>query len=659
MRKFLTSLAAISLIGSLFLGAPASVAAAGTGSAKVYALDDGDYIHADNSREEDGARQTYLSPAGTTMNMQIELIEDGDDADLVDTITFSLKNAVFAGTYNDDNGYGAYDDGDYNDDACYLDWTSGNKTTTPTATITAYLDCNAGTGADGAPDQRTYLNFDVVIPAGGSAVLTVDSAAADVKVFFFAAEDADDIYVGSGSLPAASGDGNCTNPDFSTVNAAQGSAEEAIFAALAGVDQDTDTIIVCDGTFEYEADIENYDGDDLYDGTLTIENESGVDASDIVLDGNSNYNLLHVEDASLDVTGVKFLDADVNGSGAAIYLYDGALTVADSIFNSNNADGSGGAIRAHISDESSITDSSFNNNDAGFRGGAVNVRSATSNTEYLYLDGNVFEGNAADDDGGAVRSGHNIMLSVIDSEFTSNYANDGNDDGGAIYANDDATIGYSVFTENVAGDDAGAVWFDEAAAIEDSVFTRNEAGDGSGNDGGAVYAETSIWLVDSTFTSNFAGDEAGAMFADGLAYVLDSRFINNRSVEWAGAASFAETAWVEGTVFRGNKSRLGGAIDSWGERLYLARSKFINNQATQWGGAIARGYDDGGLTLVGDVDRTTIFRANRSSVGLPVALYRTAGNRLAARQALHVWNAAGAQSHTVRKLHQFNYNIGG
>ncbi len=657
MRKFLTSLAAISLIGSLFLGAPASVAAAGTGSAKVYALEGGDYIHADGSREEDGARQTYLSPAGTTMNMQIELIEDGDDADLVDTITFSLKNAVFAGTYNDDNGYGAYDDGDYNDDACYLDWTSGNKTTTPTATITAYLDCNAGTGADGAPDQRTYLNFDVVIPAGGSAVLTVDSAAADVKVFFFAAEDADDIYVGSGSLPAASGEGNCTNPDFSTVNAAQGSAEEAIFAALAGVDQDTDTIIVCDGTFEYEADIENYDGDDLYDGTLTIENESGVDASDIVLDGNSNYNLLHVENASLDVTGLKFLNADVNDGGAAIYLNDGALTVEDSIFNSNNADGSGGAIRALISDESSITDSSFNNNDAGFRGGAVNVRSATSNTEYLYLDGTVFEGNSAEEEGGAVRSGHNIMLDVWNSEFTSNYSND--NDGGAILANDDATIGYSVFTENVAEDDGGAIYFDERAWIEDSVFTRNEAGDGSGNDGGAVYAEQRTLIVDSTFTSNFAGDEAGAVYSDGLTAVYDSRFINNRSVEWAGAASFAETAWVYDTVFRGNKSRGGGAIDSWGERLFLVRSKFINNQATQWGGAIARAYDEGGLTLVGDVDRTTIFRANRSRVGLPVALYYTEGHRLAARQAVHVWNAAGAQSHIVRKVHQFNYNFGG
>ena len=673
MRKFLTSLAAISLIGSLFLGAPASVAAAGTGSAKVYALDDGDYIHADNSREEDGARQTYLSPAGTTMNMQIELIEDGDDADLVDTITFSLKNAVFAGTYNDDNGYGAYDDGDYNDDACYLDWTSGNKTTTPTATITAYLDCNAGTGADGAPDQRTYLNFDVVIPAGGSAVLTVDSAAADVKVFFFAAEDADDIYVGSGSLPAASGDGNCTNPDFSTVNAAQGSAEEAIFAALAGVDQDTDTIIVCDGTFEYEADIEQYDGDDLYNGTLHIEADNKTDA---ILSGDEDsYQLLNIVDASLDVWGVKFSNGQA-ADGGAIYLNDGDLSIDDSSFFSNEAgeggavflengtidvtdtdftentayNVSGGAIKAYIDGDSSITSSDFYYNEADENGGAVSINTyLDDNDSDFTVDESYFESNEASFDGGAIRTGGDVMLAVDSSEFVDNATVV--DDGGAIYAKTDATVGYSLFTGNHAGDEGGAIMFDRGADVDHSRFTRNDADD----IGGAISADGRSFYSDSLFIANYSDAEAGALYAEDNTNIDDTKFINNRSANWGGAASFDDDAWLDGVVFRGNKSRKGGAVDSWGNRFYLTNSKFINNRATLYGGAIARGYDDGGVTLLGDVDRSTIFRANRSSVGTPVALYGAHGTffeastRLIAREAMRFWNAAGVQATLIRR----------
>jgi len=663
MRKFLTSLAAISLIGSLFLGAPAPVAAAGTGSAKVYALEDGDYIHADDSREEDGARQTYLSPAGTTMNMQIELIEDGDDADLVDTITFSLKNAVFAGTYNDDNGYGAYDDGDYNDDACYLDWTSGNKTTTPTATITAYLDCNAGTGADAAPDQRTYLNFDVVIPAGGSAVLTVDSAAADVKVFFFAAEDADDIYVGSGSLPAASGDGDCTNPDFSTNALAQGTIDEALFAALAGVDENEDTIIVCDGTYTYIDDIEFYVGTDLFDNTIHIHEATGAT---VKFDGVDAYNLLNATGANFEISGIEFEDGqrsyggainlengdlylsntlfdsnsansdggavrvvsgdvDVNNSdftdnyaydfggaihvatsgnltvtdssfedneagddnGGAISVADGNIDVESSYFENNSADEDGGAIFARYGN-ASVTDSEFVDNEAGHKGGAIIIRNNDDDTSesYFSIDSSIFDGNTSYSKGGAVMSAHNVYLDVQDSVFRDNSSDDY--DGGAIMAQDDATIGFSTFLRNEAYDDGGAVYFDEHAAINDSRFVDNF----SDGQGGAVFAE--VWTL-----------------------VDDTVFLRNRSTSWAGALSLGGYAWLDGAIFRANKSRRGGAIDSKGESIYLKESKFINNRATQWGGAVTRE----GYSVFGDFDGTNLFRGNQARIGDAVALY--------------------------------------
>jgi len=655
MSRLLSVLATSLLVSGLFFFGNTTPVYAADGDTviadgRVYSTDS-DIPHAADALEADGKYQTYIAPSGAVVTMRLYMEADDFSMDdgIVDSFQIELRNGSFGANYTSNR----VTDGD-----CALSWTN-----TSTTDRTGNINCDE----DGADVHQIGVDFNITMPAAGPMVLYVSGVGSAFKVYFLVQETADNIYVGPGSI--ANGAGNCTTPDFTTNDSAQGfDDQEAIDAALQSIDDDGDTVVLCEHRYEYTDDIREYDGDDLYDGVLTIENESGVDASDIVLDGNSNYNLLNVTDASLDVTGLKFLDADVNDGGAAIFLDNGALGVADSIFNSNNADGSGGAIKASISDASGIATSTFVNNDSGFRGGAVNVNSATSNTEVFVMDGNVFEGNSADDDGGALRTGHNVMLDITDSEFTGNHSS--NDYGGAIYANDDATIGYSVFTENVAYDDGGAVFFDEQAVINSSVFTRNEAGVNSGDDGGAIYGESWVQVFDSTFTSNFAGDEGGAMYADGLAVVLNSRFINNRSVEWAGAASFAESAWVWDTVFRGNKSRLGGAINSFGERLYLTRSKFINNQATQWGGAIARGFDrpselgetygEFRATLVGDVDRTTTFRANRSSVGLPVALYytQTEGQRLAARQAVHVWNDAGAQSHIVRKVHQFNYNNG-
>ena len=157
MRKFLTSLAAISLIGGLFIFSPSRALAAAAGTAKVTSTDV-DIIHVDVSRENDGNLQTYLAAPGAFINLQIRLDEAGDDADLVDTVAFSLKNAIFTGAYTNDNAYTCTDTGvDDNLDAGNLVWTTGNKAATPVATISASINCGAGTGADGGVDSAFSL----------------------------------------------------------------------------------------------------------------------------------------------------------------------------------------------------------------------------------------------------------------------------------------------------------------------------------------------------------------------------------------------------------------------------------------------------------------------------------------------------------------------
>jgi hypothetical protein len=566
----------------------------------------------------------------------------------------------------------------------------------------------------------------------------------DFKVYFFAdAPTADTIFVGPGAM-TTDGAGSCTTPDFSTTDAAQGfEDQEAIDAALMSVNDDGDTVKLCNGRYEYDANMRLYDGIDLFGGTLTIEAQTN---GSVTLDGNDSQ-LLWAADVSFDITGVNFVDGydgfqggaidllrgdftvdqsdfDSNFAavGGAVYVDDGDVTITDSSFTDNTADDTDGGAVWHRDGIMTITDSSFTDSWAEDNGGAVwhqngslTCTDSTFTSNYLRdedggaiwhrdgdltLDGCDFTENSSDEDGGAVwaktesgfvdiddsnfdgnfsenEDGGAIFIAgdtsstyITDSNFTGNTADD---DGGAIWAIDDATIGYSVFTENV-GYDGGGAFFDNYVAdfhVYNSTFTRNDAvsdGGAIGADGdiliedsrfvantaaddvgGAVEAEARATITGSMFLRNRSGDEGGAVYVEEEAIVSETRFVRNSSADWGGGLSVADTATIDNTVFRANHARKGGAIDSWGDRLYLSYVKFINNYAIVYGGAVARASEGYQTTEVGDVDRTTLFRANRSRVGGPVAIYFYEGvDRLAARQSASIWKDAGASVYIVR-----------
>ena len=700
MRKLLTALAATSLIGSLFLAAPAPVAAAEATDSKVEASHT-DVIHYDVSRDTAGKFQTYLAPASSVLDMTITMYEGGLDGDLQDTVTLSLKNGSLAGTYGDSSGYPGFDGGDTNPYACTLDWNETNEAAAPTASLTAAVDCNAGDGpgigdgADGAADHTVTLSFTVTLPAGGSSVLTVSGVGDSYKVYFFAAEAADDIYVGSGSLPAAAGDGNCTNPDFSTDPAAQGTMDEALFAALSAVDDVNDTIIICNGTYTYIDDIELYSGIEQYDATIHIEE---APSATVKLDGVDDWSLLNASGVDLDITGIEFEDGELS-SGGGVNLESGDLTLTDTIFDSNEALGfyggavrvssgdvhvvnstftgnranqDGGAIHIGVDGDMTVTGSTFTDNGAyNDDGGAISVANGgvtIEESEFIdnfcqdfggaiySFNGDVivtssnFEDNYSDNEGGAIANKTPedtgiYVMSIEDSTFDDNEADDR---GGAVFSDHDTLLEVddSVFTDNSSSGYGGAVFARDDATIGFSVFLRNES---SNAEGGAVYFDEHAKIHDSRFVDNYAYDEGGAVYAETMTYVDDTVFLRNRSLSWAGALSLAGNAWLDGAIFRANKSRRGGAIDSWGDRLHLVESRFINNRATRDGGAIIRD----GETLFGDVGPDTIFRGNQARLGDAVAIYRWkevngGPGREVARTWSRVWVAAGTTVWLVR-----------
>ena len=668
MRKFLTSLAAISLIGSLFLGAPAPVAAVDTtiDTVIIETNSDPDVRQVADALETAGRYQTYLVDDNTEVTTRIYF--SGPDTDDGIFTTFSLSLVGSGYSFGADFG-DTLDMTDFGD--CNLDWTDVGPSTQTSTFREGSIDCDPSSSQD-----SVYIDFPISVGAAGPAVLSVDLAgsAFDFKVYFFAdAPTADTIYVGPGSM-TTNGAGSCTTPDFSTTDAAQGfEDQEAIDAALMSINSDDDTVMLCDVTYVYESDMREYDGDDLYSGTLHIEAENTGDA---ILDGefdeSPEYQLLDIVDASLDVDGLTFRngasyeggairvedggvnlnstiftgneatghhggaiyvaggnteityseftnnDADDNGGAIAVY---GHLYIANSEFTDNDADDDGGAIYARYGDVT-VVDSIFTGNTARFSdGGAILVRNEDDEVPVttFSIEDSLFDDNTAEDYGGAVFSGHSVNLDIDSSTFTDNTANV--EDGGAVYAKDDATVGFSVFLRNRASDDdAGAMYFQENGAINDSRFV-----------------------------DNFANDEGGAVFVENRAFIDDTVFLRNRSLDWAGALSLEGTASLDGAIFRANKSRRGGAIDSWGNRLYLVESRFINNRATRDGGAIIRD----GETLFGDVGPDTIFRGNQARLGDAVAIYRwqqinDGPGRDVARTWARVWVAAGTTVWLVR-----------
>ena len=178
----------------------------------------------------------------------------------------------------------------------------------------------------------------------------------------------------------------------------------------------------------------------------------------------------------MTITNSEFYDnfADEKygrGFGGAIDN-NGYLTVADSAFFNNRANGNGGAIRNR--GELNISDTSFRLNRA-WLGGAIQSEGILHITESLFTD------NTAYHAGGAISSMFALTL-ITDNQFLRNDA----PYGGGIYAIDtQAVIEANTFNDNHATQLGGALYFGElfsdeiATTITNNTLIRNAAPIGS------------------------------------------------------------------------------------------------------------------------------------------------------------------------------------
>lgn len=145
----------------------------------------------------------------------------------------------------------------------------------------------------------------------------------------------------------------------------------------------------------------------------------------------------------LTIDNVHFIDNVTTGGGGAIYCSNEfesgettEINIRRSLFIGNTATGvqSGGAVRAGIGSVLTVSDSTFFDNHASYingNGGAISVQSFPSNPSTATIQRSTFNGNSANDSGGAIVSSSNATLTIEYSTIVGNTAGADLDDSGS------------------------------------------------------------------------------------------------------------------------------------------------------------------------------------------------------------------------------------
>jgi len=237
-------------------------------------------------------------------------------------------------------------------------------------------------------------------------------------------------------------------------------------------------------------------------GELTVNGGTftGNTAADggAISEPNSGYN-------GPVVSGATFIDNRATDSGGAIgdaAAGDG-IQVTDCTFSGNAAANFGGAI-SDFADGESVVGSLFLRNKAG-NGGALFLDPNGS----AGVSGDVFDGNSATGDGGAVYGQYG--LGMDNSKFSDNHAGD---TGGGLYIDPigiDVTVSATDFTGNSAND-GGAIG--NFGLVSTDLTDVTISGNHASMYGGGIYNVTYVDALNTQITRNSAGSGGGGIYDD-------------------------------------------------------------------------------------------------------------------------------------------------
>ena len=362
--------------------------------------------------------------------------------------------------------------------------------------------------------------------------------------------------------------------------------------------------------------------------TMNVDLDIDSDATSTVVGSSSNYfgGGIYIGGEGTvfaDISDTLF-DNNVSARGAAIYSSGSSqnvINVLDSTFTNNTANhkageeegkdkhGTGGAIQISAG-ELTVNGCSFTNNESN---GVSSTDTAIGSGGAIYVSGTGTTANVLDStftnntatSGGAISVSGVSNLYITDSKFI---ANTTTKNGGAITISNGNLFlnGDNLFIENIAGTNGGAIYLSNSSNLqvnEGSIFDGNAATNGSG---GAIYMTRTRGTDPET--------EKNTVYLDG------ATFVNNNSKSYGGALYVHNSAIdINNSTFGGfddDEQPIGNNTNGDGGAIYMVQmsvvnvnnSSFLNNDATD-GGAImlSNGYE---LNVV-----NSTFKYNSASTG--------------------------------------------
>jgi predicted outer membrane repeat protein len=687
MKRLMTALASIALIGTLFVGAPKPTFAAVT---EIYYIGVGG-----ESATGCGVPDVWISPDNVVVAPEdfawydldgaiayaLTLVDDGDVIQLCD----SYENQDGASNiWYADNDMSLWN-GDQNGAAGIIDPIDLTiQGLGPDETI---LDGASG-GINGIIRLFNFVNVNLTLKdmtlRNGDAIGSDNEAGGAV-------------YLDYGSL-------TIDNVDFRDF-VSGGLGGQFVYVRDADLTI-TDSSFDNDYSWTRDADLKDNDGNG--GAILSTVSSSSVPNTTITI-SNSTFNDLGTMDsggalslfcANTTISNSSFIDNTAGISGGSIWTNGadascdttGSLTVLGSIFDGNyihedfgGEGGVGGAV-ASIGQPVTFIDSTVGSSNGNWNnegnGGGLFV-DGTSGTLLTITDTDFVDNSSGWDNGGAIYAKcANVVVTgdatgffyddipmggpITSSNFYGNYAQD---DGGAIYlavegcwdgiggTNDfvNATIGGVVFFDNESNNQGGAIASSQSGwnwlkllDIENSSFMGNSSDNSTG---GAVNVDYShVNITESSFFANFADGQGGvADICGGNLTITNSGFVNNFSWSDGGAITIGGgcdrpnggNLTVVDSGFTGNGAGNmadGGAIyvRPGHPTVTITNSGFYDNTSGLYGGALV--FEDATTNIT-----ASEFDGNRTR-GHGGAIHSDGSNSLTIRTSTFTDNSSGFET---------------